>query len=94
MKLVWTKLALKDLRSAYDYIAEASPSNASKVIERVEIALQNLKKHPEIGRRGRVAGTRELALLTTPFVIPYRVTQGTIEILAFMHGARKWPEEF
>jgi toxin ParE1/3/4 len=53
-----------------------------------------LRAHPEIGRRERVEGTRELAIPNTPFVVAYRIAARRIEILAVIHGARRWPESF
>ena len=46
------------------------------------------------GREGRVARTRELVIRGTPFVVAYRVERNEVSILAVMHAARKWPDEF
>jgi toxin ParE1/3/4 len=46
------------------------------------------------GRAGRVPGTRELVIAGTPFIIPYRVAENTIQILRVLHGKRKWPLRF
>lgn len=93
MKSAWTRLALSDLGSAYDYIAEEDPSAAVRMIERIEEALEAVGRHPQIGRPGRVEGTRELVVSGTPFIVPYRVKAKRIEVLALIHGARRWPEE-
>lgn len=47
--------------------------------------------HP---REGRVAGSIELAVLGTPFVVGYQIKGNEVWVLAVMHGARKWLEEF
>jgi toxin ParE1/3/4 len=47
-----------------------------------------------MGRPGRVPATRELLIPQTPYIIPYRVQQGTIQILRVYHGARRWPDSF
>lgn len=52
-----------------------------------------LAYHPEIGRLGRVSGTRELVVAGTPYIFVYRV-KATIEILTILHTARKWPDRF
>lgn len=44
-----------------------------------------------MGRAGRVAGTRELVVADTPYIIPYRVRGDAVEILRVFHAARKWP---
>jgi plasmid stabilization system protein ParE len=43
---------------------------------------------------GRVEGTRELVIAGTAFVVVYRVEAERVEVLAVLHAARKWPEEF
>jgi len=53
-----------------------------------------LARHPMAGRKGRIAGTRELVIPGTPFIVGYRIEKKEVWILAVMHAARKWPEEF
>jgi len=45
-----------------------------------------------MGRIGRVTATRELVL--PPMVTAYRLRRGALEILAIIHGARRWPDKF
>ena len=94
MKVAWTPLALEDLDSAYEYIAAENLTAADAIIERIRSAVNTLRAHPDLGRKGRVEGTRELVISGTPFVIPYRVNKNRVEILALIHGARRWPESF
>jgi toxin ParE1/3/4 len=30
----------------------------------------------------------------TPFIVPYRIINGAIEVLRVYHGSRRWPERF
>lgn len=94
VKIRWTRLALEDVNHAYDCIAQDRPATAHLVIDRIEAAVNALRAHPELGRRGRVEGTRELVISGTPFLVAYRIIEKRIEILALMHGARRWPESF
>ena len=57
-------------------------------------AVKSLAEQPEMGRPGRVHGTRELVVSDTPFVVPYRVVGSEIEILRVLPGARDWPKSF
>ena len=93
MKVVWTQAALADLANARSYIAEESPGAAARTVDRIEEALQALRRHPMIGRPGRVAETRELVVPGTPFIAVYYVTAKRIEVVALIHGARRWPDE-
>jgi len=92
VKVRWTRLAVDDLNQAHEYISADRPLAARSIMERIESAVKALRAHPEIGRRGRVAGTRELVVSRTPFIIAYRVAKQRVEILAVIHGARRWPE--
>lgn len=92
MRIVWTELAVADLRAARAYIARDKPSAADKQVERILIAVQGLLGFPESGRPGRRTGTRELVVGKTPYIVPYRVRGETIEVLRVMHGRQIWPE--
>jgi len=95
MKLVWTRRANCHLRNAYEYWArEKSVDAAEKMLDRILATVELLPNHLEMGREGRVPGTRELILRPTPFLVAYRVRRQKIEIVALLHGARKWPERF
>lgn len=92
MKLAWTRIALADLDSAYEYVVDDNPAAAARIIERIRKALEAAGRHPEIGRPGRVQGTRELIIPGTPFIVAYRAKANRIEVLSVIHGARRWPE--
>jgi toxin ParE1/3/4 len=94
VKIRWTRLALEDVERAREYIAERNPSAAHSVIARIESALKTLAAYPEIGRRGRVQGTRELVVPETPLIIAYLVSKNAVEILAVIHGTQRWPDSF
>lgn len=87
----WTRRALRQIEEAYAYLHERNPAAADAVMLRVDQALDALPSHPEMGKPGRIEGTRELTVTGTPFIVPYRMREGRIEILAFLHAARKWP---
>jgi plasmid stabilization system protein ParE len=61
-------------------------------VETLLKAIAALTRNPEMGRRGRVAGSRELVI--APYVIAYRSRKSVIEILGIIHGARRWPDSF
>ena len=94
MKVRWSAPALRDLEAIGDYIARDNPATANRVVLRILDQTEMLTAHPEIGRPGRIAETRELVITDTPYIVPYRLRSAEIEVLAVFHGARKWPEGF
>jgi len=94
VKLVWTEPARQDLRQVFEYIAEDNPKVASKLLSIIQERAVFLQNNPQMGRKGRVDGTRELVIAGTPYILPYRVKDNQIQILAVFHGARNWPETF
>jgi toxin ParE1/3/4 len=95
MKIVWSPEAIQDLISLRAYIAEENPAAARRIVLRVLHDVEHLlRDNPQMGRPGRVPGTRELVVPRTPYIVPYRVQRATIQILRVFHGARRWPERF
>lgn len=91
MRLEWTLKAIGDLREAGDYIAEDNPEAAIKMAGRIREAVENLIEHPNLGRPGRVPGTRELVVSGTPLILVYWVRGATVQVLRILHHSRKWP---
>jgi toxin ParE1/3/4 len=91
MKAVWSRRAVRHLVHLREYIGKHSAQNAASVANRILNAVDLLQAHPEMGRPGRVVGTRELVVTDAPYVIPYRVRHGRLELIAVFHGRQKWP---
>ncbi|HLK22302.1 MAG TPA: type II toxin-antitoxin system RelE/ParE family toxin [Bryobacteraceae bacterium] len=93
MKVVWSRRALRHLTAIRQHIEKDSEQSAALVATRILSAIELLQTHPEIGRAGRVVGTRELVVPETSYVIPYRVREGQVELIAVFHGRQKWPRK-
>lgn len=91
MKAVWSRRAIQHLISLRNYIAKDSEQNAVLVAKRILDAIEILQTQPDMGRAGRVLGTRELVIAGTPYIIPYRVRRDRLELIAVFHGHQKWP---
>jgi toxin ParE1/3/4 len=91
----WTEQATRQLDQAHDYIAL---SNSEEVAARITMLIvntvQQLESFPMSGRAGRVPGTRELVVASTPFIAAYAIQKARIVILAVYHGAQRWPDVF
>jgi len=50
-----------------------------------------LETFPNLGRVGRVQGTREIAFPPLPFVAICEIREEQIVVLRILHGAQSWP---
>lgn len=94
MKVVWSRRAISHLAHLREYIKRDSAQGAAQVAARILEAVELLQIHPEMGRVGRILGTRELVVPGTPYIIPYRVRRERLELIAVLHGHQKWPSKF
>ena len=92
MRLRWTRSASHDIDGIGTFIAKDNPAAADRLLDLIRTSAQRLLDYPTIGRAGRVAGTRELVIVGTPYLVVYRIGEDSIDIVAVLHGARKWPK--
>lgn len=94
MQVKWLRNALQNLDEEATYIAQDDPSAARLVVQRVMAAVAMLAEQPGLGRPGRVPGTRELIVVKTRYVVPYRVRGGTVEVLRVFHSSQRLPNKW
>ena len=92
MKIVWLRRALQDYDDILNWLDNHRSRASTLISQRIDRSVDDLLDFPLIGRPGRVPGTRELVVLRTPYIVAYRIAGHDIEILAVLHGARRWPE--
>lgn len=94
MRLRWLRAALRNLDDEATTIAADDAAAARRVVKRVLDAVAQLPEQPGLGRPGRVPGTRELVVLKTRYIVPYRVRGQVIEILRVFHTSRRLPNRW
>jgi len=91
-RVQWAEVAVRDLEEVVAFIAMDSPTNAERVLERIESRASALESTPE---RGRVVP--ELAqlgmrtwreLVVKPYRLVYRAEGDTVTVLALFDGRR------
>jgi toxin ParE1/3/4 len=92
VNIVWSPRAIEHLAHLRAYIARDNPKAANRVAAALLDTVERLAELPNLGRPGRVTGTRELVVPGTPYVIPYRLRGDRLEIIAVFHGRQKWPK--
>ncbi|MFJ2479993.1 type II toxin-antitoxin system RelE/ParE family toxin [Pseudomonas sp. NPDC087598] len=85
MRVEWLRTALKNLDDEAAYIALENPKAASEFVQAIFASVDHLEQFPASGREGRLPGTREWALADRPYLIPYRVRQGRLQVLRIFH---------
>lgn len=94
MRLKWLRKALRNLEDEAAYIALDDEAAAALVVQRVLHAVAMLADQPGLGRPGRIPGTRELVVLKTRYIVPYRVRGAVVEILRVFHSSRRPPKRW
>jgi toxin ParE1/3/4 len=88
-KIIWSELALEDLKNIHDYISNDSLIYANRVIEKIILRIEQLVNFP---RSGRVVpelnnvSIREL--IHDNYRIIYKVGAQKIFIVSIHHSAR------
>jgi len=90
--VVWSSRAVGHLAGLRAYIARENPGAAARTATTLLAAVDRLAQLPNLGRPGRVSGTRELVVPGTRYVIPYRVRGERLEIIAVFDGGQRWPK--
>jgi toxin ParE1/3/4 len=90
--VVWSPRAIGHLAGLRAYIARGNPGAAARTATTLLAVIDRLAELPNLGRPGRVSGTRELVVPGTRYVIPYRVRGERLEIIAVFHGRQRWPK--
>ncbi|MFZ1889775.1 MAG: type II toxin-antitoxin system RelE/ParE family toxin [Candidatus Binataceae bacterium] len=93
MRVEWTRQALANLEDHFDHVASENLDAARRIFTRVVETVERLGRFPSMGRISRVTDTRELYVSGTPYIVPYRVHNDTVEILRLLHSSQEWPKK-
>jgi toxin ParE1/3/4 len=95
MNIAWSPEAIEDLVSLRAYIAEDNPAAAERVVLHiVQNIEQLLPDNPNIGRAGRVPGTREFVIPRTPYIVPIGSSAAQSRFYASIMGHGVGPTDF
>jgi toxin ParE1/3/4 len=94
LKARWTMPAANQLEGIFDYISDDNPAAAERIVRRIHDSISRAARMPKAGRTGRAAGTREIAVSGTPYLVAYLILEDSMHVLAILHGAQRWPKSF
>lgn len=91
MRITYLSLAIADLAEIRAYITANYPNLVQPVGTKLRNSLNGLAQFPNLGKPGRVFGTRELIIPKvgkSTYVAIYRVIGDEVQILRVLAGAR------
>jgi toxin ParE1/3/4 len=91
VKVEWLPEAEHSLMAQLEWIAEHNPWAALDMGDAIHAAVGRLADYPAMARSGRVAETREMVVVGTPYIVVYRIEPSAVVILRVLHGAQRWP---
>lgn len=89
--LRYLPVAVDDLVSIFDWIANDSPANAATFIERIDRRIGNLKTHPFLGcipRDDKLKNSGYRVLLIESYLVFYILRGKTVEVHRIIHSSR------
>jgi plasmid stabilization system protein ParE len=92
VRIEWAEGALDDLAGIFARLAEFSgTSSAERRIRKIQTSVRLLGETPEIGRRSKLEGVRELVIPNYPHIVGYRMHPDFLEIIGIRDGHEDFP---
>lgn len=90
-----TDKADSDLDSIHEYYkSRLGAKSAHAVLAQIIEALEQLETFPGLGRPSQTPDARELVLGKFPFIAPYRLKNGNVQILRIIHQSTERSEDW
>src|SRR5437016_6960897 len=89
--LRYLPVAQKDLTSIFDFISQDSPRRALDFLDKLDISITRLERHPFLGRIPRHPRLRDYGyrvLIIESYLVFYIIPNHEIEIHRIVHGSR------
>ena len=88
-KIIWSELALDDLKNIHDYISKDSMIYANRVIEKIIQRIDQLEHFPKSGRVVPELNNNSIReLIQNNYRIIYKVTTQEIFIVSIHHASK------
>lgn len=91
MRIRWLNSAIRSLRSIHAPIALENPGDARRIFSELRDTTSRLRSFPACGREGKVPGTMERGIPNLPYIIVYRVTDDSVDILHIIRNETNSP---
>lgn len=83
----FTELAYEDMRQALEWYGD----DAADLFDDIDDAIDNIKANPGIGVPTQNPGVRKVVFTVFPYILPYRMKDGVLEILRVFNTNQEPP---
>lgn len=90
-QIVWRPQSVADRERIFDRIAQDNPAAALALDDVFESKVDIAAANPDLYKRGRVKGTREIVAHPNYIIVYREVGPQTLEVLRVLHAAQQWP---
>jgi toxin ParE1/3/4 len=94
MQVEWLRTALRNLDEEAAYLAQENPNAAHEFVQAMLIGLERVAEFPSMGKEGRIPGTREWVVPKWPYIVPYRIRDGRLQVMRIFHTRRQPPKSW
>jgi toxin ParE1/3/4 len=92
MQVEWLRTALRNLDEEAAYLAQENPKAAHEFVQAMLTGLERVAEFPSMGKEGRIPGTREWVVPKWPYIVPYRIRDGRLQVMRIFHTRRQPPK--
>ena len=93
-QVIWRARATADLLGIIRYIGKDNPLRAESFAKEIKEKSKPLEQHPQLGRAGRLPGTRELVVHPNYLLLYRQIDRAgspVVEVLRIKHTAQLLP---
>ena len=86
----WSTQARRDLDDKIDWLATFDIAAASRITDTIEARAGWLAENSRAGQRIEGSAARSFHVMSTRYVLVYRLVDDTVEIVRVFHDAQNW----
>lgn len=90
LNLNWEADALLQYEVLIQFVRDRNQPAAEALARRIDESVERACHFPEVGRPGRIVGTREL-IVHPNYIVVYRITETAIDVLRLLHARQLYP---
>ena len=90
LDLNWEADALLQYEILIEFVRDRNEPAAEALARRINDGVERVCHFPEIGRPGRITGTREL-IVHPNYIVVYQITGTAIDVLRLLHARQRYP---